>query len=153
MASRIYRRESVSNWGTPRKKKLPVSGACATTHLAFHKVSNAGLGHDGDCDGLHDLLDHRGIGHAGNATLHANIGGDSLEGHDGSGTGLFSDASLVGSEEKRLATSCQGATDPLATYLLRVDNVHDHASLQHLRKAGLDGEVVAGVAILRSHCE
>jgi hypothetical protein len=29
-----------------------------TTNLAFNKVSNTGLGHDGDCHGLHDLLNH-----------------------------------------------------------------------------------------------
>lgn len=58
-------------------------------------MTDTGLGHDGNSDSLHDLLDHAGVGHAGNTTLDTDIGGDTLEGHDGSGTGLLSNASLV----------------------------------------------------------
>ena len=64
------------------------------TYLAFDKVSNASLGHDGDGHCLHDLLDHGGVGHARDATLDADISGDTLEGHDGGGTGFFGDAGL-----------------------------------------------------------
>lgn len=64
------------------------------TYLALNEVTDTGLGHDGDSNGLHDLLDHAGIGHASNATLDTDIGGNTLEGHDGGGTGLLSNASL-----------------------------------------------------------
>jgi hypothetical protein len=57
-------------------------------------VSNAGFGHDGDGDCVHDLLDHRRIGHARNAALDANVGGDSFQGHDGGSAGLFGNAGL-----------------------------------------------------------
>lgn len=30
-------------------------------HLAFDKMPNTGLGHDGDGHGVHDLLDHAGV--------------------------------------------------------------------------------------------
>jgi hypothetical protein len=64
------------------------------TYLAFDKVTNTGLGHDGDGHCLHDLLDHGGVGHARDATLNADIGGYTLESHDSGGTSFFSDASL-----------------------------------------------------------
>jgi hypothetical protein len=85
--------------------------------LALDNVTDAGLGHDWDGDGVHDLLDHGRVGHASNTALGANVGGHTLEGHDGAGTGLFCDLCL-----------------------LSVDNVHDHATLQHLGETGLDGE-------------
>jgi hypothetical protein len=65
-----------------------------STYLAFHEVPNAGFSHDGDGHCLHDLLDHGGVGHARDATLDADIGGDTLEGHDGSSTSFFGDAGL-----------------------------------------------------------
>jgi hypothetical protein len=64
------------------------------TYLALNEVADTGLGHDGDSNGLHDLLDHAGVRHTGDATLDTDIGGDTLEGHDGGGTGLLSNASL-----------------------------------------------------------
>lgn len=64
------------------------------TYLALNEVADTGLGHDGDGNCLHDLLDHAGVRHARNATLDANIGGDTLESHDGGGTGFFGDAGL-----------------------------------------------------------
>jgi len=65
-------------------------------NLALDDVTDTGLGHDGDGDSVHDLLDHSGVGHAGNTTVLANVGGDTLEGHDGAGTSLFGDAGLSG---------------------------------------------------------
>ena len=65
------------------------------TYLAFNEVSDTGFGHDGNGHGFHDLLNHAGVGHARNATLNANISGDTFEGHNGSGTGFFGDTSLV----------------------------------------------------------
>ena len=64
-------------------------------YLALNEVSNTSLGHNGDGDGLLDLLDHAGIGHASHATRCSNVGGDTLESHDSGGTGLFSNASLL----------------------------------------------------------
>ena len=52
-------------------------------YLALDKVTDSCLGHDGDSDGLHDLLDHLGVAHAGYAALGSDIGGHALEGHDG----------------------------------------------------------------------
>lgn len=69
-------------------------GVLENTYLAFNEVSNASLRHDGNSDGLHDLLDHAGVGHTGDATLDADISGNTLESHDGGGTGLLSNAGL-----------------------------------------------------------
>lgn len=57
-------------------------------------MTDASLGHDGNRDSLHDLLDHVGVGHARDATLNSDIGGDPFEGHDGGGAGFLGDASL-----------------------------------------------------------
>lgn len=64
------------------------------TYLALNKVSDSGLGHDGDGHRGHDVLDHLWVGHAGYAALDADIGGHALERHDGAGAGLLSDAGL-----------------------------------------------------------
>lgn len=37
-------------------------------------------------------------------------------------------------------------------YLLGIDDVHNHATLQHLGETSLDGEVIAGGTVL-GHCE
>ena len=85
--------------------------------LTLYKVTDTGLGHDRDGDGVLDLLDHGRIGHAGHAAVFADVGGDALEGHDGAGTGFFGDAGL-----------------------LSVYDVHDDAALEHLGETCLDGE-------------
>jgi hypothetical protein len=59
------------------------------TDLALNEVADACLGHDGDGNGGHDLLDHLGIGHACHAALRADVGGDTLQGHDRAGPSLF----------------------------------------------------------------
>ena len=41
-------------------------------------MADSGLGHDGDCDGGHDLFDHFWVGHAGYAALGADICWDAL---------------------------------------------------------------------------
>lgn len=64
------------------------------TDLAFNKVPNASLGHDRDSHCGHYFLDHRWVRHTCHAAFHSNVGGDSFEGHNGGGTGLFSDAGL-----------------------------------------------------------
>lgn len=64
------------------------------TYLAFHKVSDAGFGHDGYRDGFHDLFDHLGITHTSYTSLGANVGWYALESHDGYGAGFFCYACL-----------------------------------------------------------
>jgi hypothetical protein len=39
------------------------------TDLAFDEMSNSCLGHDGDGDSVHNLLDHLGVAHASYPTL------------------------------------------------------------------------------------
>ena len=58
-------------------------------------MSNTGLGHDGNGDGLHDLLDHSGVRHASHTPVGSDIGGHPLESHNGGGTGFLSNAGLV----------------------------------------------------------
>ena len=77
--------------------------------LALDEMADARFGHDGDGDGVHDLLDEGRVRHAGDAALGAYVGGDALEGHDGAGAGFFGDAGLGG-----------------------VDDVHDDAAFEHL---------------------
>jgi hypothetical protein len=121
------------------------------TYLAFNEVSDASLSHDGDGHGFHDLLDHAGVGHARDATLNADISGDTLEGHYGGGTGFFSNAGLI----ENLLVFCAGMNQfsREQSYLLCVHDVHDNATLQHLGETRLDGEVIASSTIWGSHCE
>lgn len=94
--------------------------------LALDEVADAGLGHDGDGDGLLNLLDLGWVGHARDAALGTNVGGYSLEGHDGAGARVLGDAGLGG-----------------------VRHVHDDAALEHLCQARLDGERGLGATIVR----
>ena len=57
------------------------------------------------------------VGHAGDAAVAADVGRDALERHHRGGTGVLGDLRLLG-----------------------VDDVHDHAALEHLGQAGLDAE-------------
>ena len=96
---------------------IDVVHAEALEHLGLHEVADAGLGHDRDGDGLDDAGDEVGVAHAGNAALGSNVGGDSLEGHDGDGSRVLGDAGLLGR-----------------------DDVHDDTALEHVRHAALNGE-------------
>ena len=91
--------------------------------LGFDEVADADLGHNRDGDGGLDLLDHFGVGHAGDAAFSADHGGDALEGHDGDGAGLLGDDGLVD-----------------------VHDVHDDAAFEHLGETGLEAESV-GISI------
>ncbi len=93
-------------------------------NLGFDEVTDAGLGHHRNGDGFLDALDHFGIAHASDAAVYTDVGGYTFEGHDRSRTGVFGNLGL-----------------------LRVDNVHDHAALEHLCKATLD-LVGAGLTVL-----
>lgn len=64
-------------------------------YLTLDKMSYPCLGHYGYRHGGHDFFDELRVRHTGNATLGSNIGGDTLEGHDGAGTGFFCYPSLV----------------------------------------------------------
>jgi hypothetical protein len=77
-------------------------------------VADPGLRHDRNGHGVDDLVDHVGIGHAGHASLRADIGGNALQRHHSNGTGVFGDAGL-----------------------LDVDDVHDDAALKHFSHAPL----------------
>ena len=85
-------------------------------HLGLHEVADAALGHDGDGDGVHDAGDDLRVRHAGNAAGGADVRGHALQSHDGAGAGVLGDLGL-----------------------LRGDDVHDDAALEHLGQAALDG--------------
>ena len=63
--------------------------------LRLDEVADTGLGHDGDGDGVLDLEDHGRVGHAGDAAVTTDVGGDALEGHDGDGTGGLGNLGLL----------------------------------------------------------
>ena len=77
--------------------------------LRLDEMADAAFRHDRDGDGLLDALDHRGIAHARDAAGRADVGGDTLERHDGAGAGGLGDLRL-----------------------LRRRDVHDDAALEHL---------------------
>ena len=84
--------------------------------LGLDEVADARLGHDRDGHGVHDPLDHRGVGHAGDAAGRADVGRDALERHHGDGAGILGDLGLIGR-----------------------DDIHDDAALEHLGETGLGG--------------
>ena len=89
--------------------------------LGLDEVADAGLGHDRDGDGGLDALDHLGVAHARHAAVAADVGRHPLEGHDRARPGVLGDLGLLG-----------------------VDDVHDHAALQHLGQAPLHPERAGG---------
>eukprot|EP00262_Sarcandra_glabra_P011813 TRINITY_DN2911_c0_g3_i1.p1 TRINITY_DN2911_c0_g3~~TRINITY_DN2911_c0_g3_i1.p1 ORF type:complete len:336 (+),score=10.47 TRINITY_DN2911_c0_g3_i1:113-1120(+) len=80
--------------------------------LGFDEVADAGFGHDGYGDGPLDFFDEGGVGHAGDAALCADVGGDAFQRHDRACARLFGDAGL-----------------------LRVHHVHYDAAAEHLSEA------------------
>lgn len=120
-------------------------------------MANSRLGHHGNGHGLHDLLDHLGVGHSRDATLRTDVSGDTLKRHNGDSTSLLSDSGLenqllemYGTRQKERnekkerrekffpprKKSCE-----IMTYLLSIDNVHDDSSLEHSCQTGLDEEL------------
>ena len=64
-------------------------------NLRFRKMPDATLGHDRDGHGGHDLANLFGRSHARHAAFGADLRGHALEGHDGNGSRLFGDGSLL----------------------------------------------------------
>ena len=83
-------------------------------HLRFGKVANARLRHHRYGHGAHDLLDDLHRRHTGHAAFLADIRRHTLERHHGGRARVLGDFGLV-----------------------RRGDVHDHATLQHLRQAYL----------------
>ena len=87
--------------------------------IDFNGLQNAGFGnmadthlrHDRDGHGFLNALDHGRIAHAGDATGRANIGRNTLERHHRACARVLRDLSLLGGGD-----------------------VHDHATLEHLRQ-------------------
>lgn len=97
--------------------------------LGLDKVADSALGHDGDRNASHDLLDHSGVGHSSDSSVGSDVGGDLLKSHDGNSTGLLGNLGLLG-----------------------VDNVHDDAALEHLGQTGLQLELLLK-RLLDRHCD
>ena len=83
--------------------------------LRLGEMADAALRHHGDGHRLLDALDHVRVGHPGDTAVPADVGRHALERHDGARAGLLRDLRLLG-----------------------VDDVHDHAALEHLGEAALD---------------
>ena len=77
----------------------------------FGNMADAHLGHDRDGHGFLNALDHGRIAHAGDATGRANIGRNTLERHHRACARVLRDLRLLGGGD-----------------------VHDHATLEHLRQ-------------------
>src|SRR5699024_5967346 len=93
------------------------------------EVTDTHLGHDRDGHRLDDAVDHVGVGHAGHATVLADVDGDPFQCHDRDGTGVLGDLGLFGG-----------------------DDVHDDAVLQVFERAVLGTLGVAGaVGGVRCH--
>ena len=91
---------------------VDVVDADGLEYLRLDEVTDAHLRHDRDGHGTHDRLDHRRVGHAGDAAVRADVGGDALQRHDGARSGVLG-----------------------YLRLLVGHHVHDDAALEHLRKA------------------
>src|SRR5579885_3511549 len=84
-------------------------------NVRLDEVADATLGHHWDRDRLFDLEDQLGVAHTRHATLRANIRRHALQRHHRRGSGLLSNLRM-----------------------LLVDDIHDDAALEHLRKVAFD---------------
>ena len=89
------------------------------------EVADADLCHDRDGHGLHNRLDHLGVRHSCDTAVGADVGGNAFEGHHRARARVLGDLGL-----------------------LRGDDVHDDASLEHLRQPRLHGERACLSAVL-----
>ena len=123
--------------------------------LSLDKVADACLGHHGDSHGGLNLLDHvrvacetlsqtlatfrRGVArlwvpctHPYDATAGADVCRDTLERHDRHGPCRM----VVRHRQLAAQGRCYGVTSFLSDLgLFRIDDVHDHATLEHLGEA------------------
>ena len=95
-------------------------------NLRFDKMADAAFGHNRDGHGFHDFADHFRRGHAGDAALGADLGGNAFERHDGDGASLFGNLRLFDG-----------------------DDVHDDAAFKHFGKANF--EAGAGISVVERH--
>jgi len=86
-------------------------------NLGFDNVTNARLCHHRDGHSADNLLDHARVAHARDAAIFADVCRHPFQRHDSAGARFFGNARLFGS-----------------------DDIHDHATLEHLRQPRLDGE-------------
>src|SRR5207253_2514655 len=93
-------------------------------HLRLDEVTDACLGHDRDGHRGDDVLDQRDVAHPSDAAVAADVRRNPLERHHGDGAGVLRDLRL-----------------------LRVDDVHDDAALQHLCQPALDTVAAGGVLV------
>mmetsp|Transcript_12514 Transcript_12514/g.28427 ORF Transcript_12514/g.28427 Transcript_12514/m.28427 type:complete len:357 (+) Transcript_12514:796-1866(+) len=105
--------------GREHLRLVDVVDSQAFEDLRLDEVSDARLGHDWDGHGVLDGGDHRGVGHARDTSILSDVRGNALERHDRDGARLLGDARL-----------------------LDVHDVHDDATLEHLRKSRLNSERV-----------
>lgn len=103
MASRIWTNPSAKLEGGSDFLSLYVY--LSLSYLALNKVADPRLRHHGDGHGRHDLFDHLRIRHSRDATLDADIGGDTLQRHYSDGAGLFCDPCLWGGGGKKISSS------------------------------------------------
>ena len=94
----------------------------------FHKVADAGFGHDRNTYHFHYAFHDGRVGHAGHSARGADVGGHALQGHDGAGSGLLGDAGLFGGGD-----------------------VHDDPAFEHFRQSCFEtyGAVFHGISPLR----
>ena len=84
-------------------------------NLRLNEVTDASFGHDRNRNRVDDALNQIRVAHTGDATLRSDIRGNALECHNCDGAGVFGNLGL-----------------------LRRDNVHDDATLEHFCQPALD---------------
>ena len=100
--------------------------------LRLDEMPDTALRHHRDRDSVHDPLNDLGITHPRDAARRADVRGNAFERHHRARPRVLCDLGVLGR-----------------------DDVHDHATLEHLRKAGLQGpcarRTVVFVRLLRAH--
>ncbi len=97
-------------------------------HLRFGEMADTAFGHNGNGDGLHDLLDQLRRAHAGDAPGGADIGWDALQRHDGDRARVFGHFGLIGG-----------------------DDIHNHPALEHFGEACFDVDDVTRSVFALGH--
>jgi hypothetical protein len=95
--------------------------------LRLREVADAHFGHYRDRNHVHDFADDSRCGHSRDAAFLADVGGDALERHYGTGARVFRDFGLRGGGD-----------------------VHDHAAFQHFGEADFHAPEIVAHQIHRS---